>query len=767
MDKLKRYFPLPAFLATLGLVASIIGQWWLEQAIKIKVNYDAPNISLLTPSPTTSTPTQPFAVRKDIDALLVVDFSKSMCGARCGADDPTPNDPENIRLTAAELMIASLASDVFPRATRMGYIAFGESAIKVESLQKIENPEVRKQIINSLRKPDYTGYTNIEDALRLSYEMLYTDSRDKNTNSPVIVLLTDGQPFAPPNIGLPNTQLSIENAVKKLTDKGAIIYVVILRNTKNTTPESLGLTEWRGIWHNMSINNNRVAYVEASIAEELPNIYNKLRAKVLAEGTKVEDIKNYDPLKDSIKMPPNLLQANLLVSKPSDTTISLIAPDGRKFPQLALVDTKNEEFQGDLYVRYRLNRPIPGNWRIETSRPIFLKYVLNPESLFSLSIAARGADPAYVNIDDMKIPIVVVNDKGQVINEAFDIQLYSSQSVRKPDGSLIEEDVPLTKASREQPNTPIYIVDGRIIKANNNQLSFKASGVGQDGSLVNMGYLTVSLALVPGDISLGYLPQVPCDHEQIRLYPPTITCGNHVAVTAQVQDSNRLVTNSLLGNLNTDFLKPIQMTQTTNGLQTQLGVFPTIGNYGFTVSAAGNVVGGYKWNKQAKGKIEITVPAWVAVWQKRLWTAMWLLVLCVLWKPFIVPILLRLLTRLKILKWGWFALADDTYASSSYEHAKKNNQLFAIRIGSYKNSDCDIKLYEELPTSLKGPRLTRSIIAFLTNRMMWGRLFVIPFKGLYVENSNGEVSKAGKTLPTSARFMHTAVKISQHDWLIK
>ena len=67
----------------------------------------------------------------DVDAVVVLDNSGSMSGVYCESGRPigvAATDAEELRVKAAQVVIAGLAADLEPRQTSLGIVTFGTTA---------------------------------------------------------------------------------------------------------------------------------------------------------------------------------------------------------------------------------------------------------------------------------------------------------------------------------------------------------------------------------------------------------------------------------------------------------------------------------------------------------------------------------------------------------------------------------------------------------------------------------------------------------------
>lgn len=98
----------------------------------------------LKPPPTAPTAMSVFPAEPDVDLVLAVDNSCSMFGDETCKDVPNvASDPDLLRVKAAEMVINSLAADLFPRKTQISTIEFGGYANKLATLTELTDNDSR------------------------------------------------------------------------------------------------------------------------------------------------------------------------------------------------------------------------------------------------------------------------------------------------------------------------------------------------------------------------------------------------------------------------------------------------------------------------------------------------------------------------------------------------------------------------------------------------------------------------------------------------
>jgi len=740
------------------------GNWWLGRATEADKFVDVPAVS--TEFEISDIEYQPLGrERQDVDVLLAIDFSGSMRGT----SDMAATDPNELRLQAAELMILSLASDVFPRTTQMGYLAFGKDVEIIQTPISVEDPKARLDIVSQLGKPRYSDRTNIEATLNIAYDLLFSEGKRDSDNIPSVVLLTDGEPVGGSSN---NNRDGIQRAMHKLTNKSTVVFVVILRNPN--AQESQRLKEWRGIWKNWSNEDAQLTYMEAQRAEELEGIYNQIRARLVNEGTRPGERSVYDPTdpKATISMPPDLLQAHLLLGKPRSANVQLIAPDGTSFDQLAKQESRNEVLETDLYYRYRIYRPQEGSWQIETDSTEPLYYLLNSESLYSIQIAWLQGDP-YINAKaSTELPLVVIDADGNPIDEEFDLQAALLRTVEQPNGAIVEKEVPLPNLVSHSGDITTYRTEVKpeLIK-DDETITIQVSGQSDDGKLANI--LLTQLPVVRG-IPSGIMLQLPrevrCNVEDFRILPPELTCNNNVTATLRIQGTEYLQDGSLKGEIyppgsqDSIPMKPVDH----DVLQGSIGPLTSMGKYNVAAIAKGEVGDGLLWAERTENSIEILKPLWVDPWRKQLRIGAVLFAICALWKPLIVALLLPIFRLLRLAPTGFYSEMGTDYSDSVYRKALRRRKLFTLTMGRWENKALDIRVDDS--SSYQDRTLRRGIRKILPDFEAWlrkrpcGRLVAIPFLGLHAENEGG-LSKAHEPRPMQVQVCSgNKIWVCQSDW---
>lgn len=783
--KLSSWTTFVIVVSLLGSLSSLAVHQWLQMATSQAVD--------LTSSPpsgeTTGSDFDPIFKRLDVDVVLIVDWSGSMNGEQ-------GSDPENLRLRASEIMASSLAADIFPRHTRMGYLQFAKTAVIAQEIVDVEDKNSRAELISKIydlssqvpENSDWTSLTNISDAFVTASSML-DEIKSKNdpkfaSNTPAIVFLTDGRPT--------NGETSangLESIVSDVLDKGTVIFVVILRNPSNPDPDNVygtvdspqNFAFWRSFWYRISSEHpEQVKYFEAQDDTQLEGIYNTIRAQLVKEGTKPADRLEYDPLDPSsvIEIPPDLLQAHLLVNRPTEVqSIELIAPDGLSFQEDILRDPQNNEIlEGNLFYRFSMYKPIPGNWKLVTDATQTLYYLLITESIYTAQPYAAGGAP-YVEPDKpTELLFAVVDDQQEIVNtKVFELKAYSSQTVKKEDGSYAEELVVLANLQPITENGEtkyIFTVTPELV-AGQDTLQIQIDGASSDGSLVNFSSYTIPVLPAPSELQLEIPESVTCDSSKLVFWPPAIQCGNEVMITASVKDSELISQGSFHGKIYFpgETQGAAMELLDTSSLRAELGPLQSVGRYQIVVDVEGKIEGGtddFQWHKRELVTIRVEWPSWIEPLKHCTWYLFVLLMIVTLWKPVFVAMLLPLFAVIRVAPSGFYTDHDDaSMPAQIYDLAMKRRKLFSLSIGISKN--CDIPVYaaqdptENSFTSRRFDRFRLKLYRWLKARPV-ARVVSVPWSGAWVEKPSGEFEKASERTYTSINVNGVIVRIGQRDW---
>jgi uncharacterized protein YegL len=774
------------FLALLGSLASLAAYKWLDQATSQEVN--------LVPSVTSCgeingcppSPIGPGPKRLDVDVVLVVDWSGSMNGA-------SGSDPEGLRLRASEILASSLAADIFPRHTRMGYVPFAKTAIVIQDLVDVEGQDTRGDLIQKIYLPpepsnvgDWTTLTNVSDAFLTAGNMLDNAKLESDpkfsTNIPAIIFLTDGRPTN----GVTSDE-RLGEIVNTLLENKTLIFTVILRNPNNPDPDlgvgpspdpTLTFSFWRKFWFDFSKQYpNQVKYFEAEDDTQLEGIYNTIRSRLVREGTKPSERLEYDPSDTgaAIEVPPGLLQAHILVNRPIGVnSIELIAPDGLNFQEDILRDPDNNEIlEGNYFYRFSIYKPIPGKWKLQTDAQQPLYYLLLTESIYTIKPILPSEALYLAPERPTDLYFGVFDDKNDLVSDkSFNISASTVETVQDGD-SYVENTVILSDLKPTNVNKQVqYLLTiTPEMFGEKEKLQIQIDGTSDDGSLVNLTYYDIPVLSDSSEFTISMPDVVICNSDELVFWPPTIQCNNQIPINVKLTNAGLISEGSLTGKLYTPLDDEIQMNITTpSSLDAEISPVTQVGTYQVIVDLNGKIItpdDELQWIRRSQKTFRVEWPAWTETAKHRTWFAFVILLVIALWKPVIVAVLLPLFAILRVAPSGFY-MDSENGTNKIYDLAMKKRSLFAITIAFSKNAD--INLYSDFEDNVEGSfsskfsgRIQRRIYRWLKNATC-ARIVAVPWNGIWVEKPSGEFERASENRFTTVNCQNANLKIGQRDW---
>lgn len=764
--------PLGSWLFTLfslvGLVLSLWGFYWLGQVSKQQDN----RFSLLSETEPAPLPAIK-DIREEVDLVLEMDISGSI-------DDV---DKDSIRFQAIEMIASSLALDIFPRFTQIGYVVFGTDAHQIEKMATIDNEQARLKLIEAIKSTggDDGDKTNIYQALQLADQMLdeakINNKKNGKENTPSILLLTDGRPT-----GANDSPDSIRRIIAKLSDKGVTIFVVVLGKiddnpsiectTDDFKPSESGFICWRRVWSDLAREYPlNMEYYDVSQPDDLVPAYNKIISRLVNEGTKPGESVEYD-LAKGIVIPPNLLQAKLLVNKPNGVeSIQLLDPNGKDFQEYVDGNPNGNTIFDEkqtFYMRFHIVQPIQGKWTFkvlwkepQNAKP--LRFLLNTESIYSIRIDWPIGSPYIFRDQPSLLPIVVADHNGVVIQEPFQI---SASILRTELGEkrVVEKAYPLdVVADTNSPNRMRYWVKINPEDIGNEDgIKIQLDGFNpSDGSLLNSA--VAKLPVVNAPFGTGNTPNLidaTCHVSNENLFLTwlfwqPLTCDNNIELSIPINGAERLDSSTVKGTVylpQPPFEKPTMgMTQASNSQDTfvqQVGPFTSPGLYNLALDVGGKLKGDQsklEWHSPVLQKsVQIRLPDWVETTRQRCKYAAVLFAIGFLWKIVIVPLLLVLFSLFPFLKLApdGFYSKDTQIWSSVFKLAMERRKLFTLTFG-YSRAN-DIFNSNGVQTLVVRNKFLKILYSLCHNRPR-AHIYWLPGISLYGEDSDGQMHRGDAT----------------------
>jgi Mg-chelatase subunit ChlD len=276
-----------------------------------------------------------------IDAILVIDTSGSM----------RSTDPDRITLEAASLFMDMMET----RNSRIGIVEFSGNLHTVMPLTPINDISVRADVRRTISQFVYHGWTDIGLAMRTAAQMLLDDPHP--TNSPVIILFTDGRIELPNNwASNRSVEISYEDAWWAVDNVGDFtsIYTIGLNYDGTVNTEFLQEIATR----------TGASYFIVYEADALPQIFNEIfashiRSSITEVATIVADGDTYSevviPIPSAFVAEANII---MLSSRPI-TSVRLFDPSGREVP---FDDETYTLTYANRYSMIKVLAPMVGDW---------------------------------------------------------------------------------------------------------------------------------------------------------------------------------------------------------------------------------------------------------------------------------------------------------------------------------------------------------------------------------------------------------------------
>lgn len=633
---------------------------------------------------------------EDVDLVIAIDNSGSM-------RDAPGTDKNNLRLRAAELIVSSLAADIYPRSTSIALETFGEGVDWLHDLVKLSDDGARKTLINLIQSPEYSGLTQISLALDRAFEELFESERRNPENIPALILITDGEPV--PN-EYPNDLKGIREQISKFTEANSEVrlFIILLRDpdVERGRPE---LTEWAENWFRLSQEFPQLRYFEPTRADQLEAVYNEIRNRLDDKGMEGMRI-TYDPSdsKSSIFVPLDLRKFVLTIRRPTpNVQIELFDPEGNLLdmnPLDAGADSDKifiTNILGSYFKVYTLGSPASGNWTLSTSDNTPVDYMLNPESIYDVQVLLPQEETYLITNQPMTLYASVINSEtGIEADEIF--KLHGSLSFEvDPSKNLLgveKIDLPPFKYDLEQKNYFIEIESGTIPFTGEYELEI--IGESESGRLVNSVHLMIDAIEAPGMATLSSPRLVECDSVGIAregrsvsdiLFHPQLDCFASLPIEMTIADIQELdssqfeATISDVNKTKLDFVSP--------GRFQGIVDLRRSGNYTIQGQIIGKTKSGHFFTRNADTSFEVTFPASLKNLRERIFQGAVLSLILALWKPLIVLILSFLFYPLKLVPIGRFKRfqsdepqeiqPDGIFRGRSIsEVARKNRTLFGV-----------------------------------------------------------------------------------------
>jgi len=372
--------------------------------------------------------------RVQFDIFLVIDQSGSMKGDKM---DPTPSDPEGIRVKAAHYFVDYLRYFSDPKSNnRISVINFGTDTpepfqlplAEVGKAEKVE--EIKKKI-----EEHSLGYTNFYQALRKVEEFYKKGNIPKETRQPVVIIFTDGDPKDERHLTKEQYFREISEFVEKdlrnIRTEGSVRPI-------NFEFFIIALDARGQYWHKdkdrwEKLAPKRTFMLKQADEEELETIYGKIiEALFSTQAGEWFDLETGSEKKISI--PPYIEKIVVSVKKErkiKDQRLEILTPDGKILKEGASFKLSS----GPGMNFYVLVEPDPGEWtlKLSPSGKVRVKQDFLPTKL-------QVKKPATIHPLGEPIELVAsfLKSDGTPVIPLSRYPLSFSTSIKGPDGKTLQ-----------------------------------------------------------------------------------------------------------------------------------------------------------------------------------------------------------------------------------------------------------------------------------------------------------------------------------------
>jgi uncharacterized protein YegL len=655
-----------------------------------------------TPTPSDGAPqdeTSPHDWVPDVDVMLVIDNSGSMHGVYCDSGERIPgggNDPREDRIRAAETFIAALAADIEPRGTNLGVVSIGNTTNVVIPLTWIssnqEHDMVRNRLAETIKNPECGGQTDIVSALKLARQQLNnaheTISDHRDSNIPVIVLLTDG---APTTGNEPDwDQLSeIRSLVQQFEEEGYLIYSILLGNDPN-------LKQFEDFWRQeVQKHPATVRIFTPTRSEEMEVIYAEIRSELDNRNHAPPGCEMIQGTSTDYEIPENVDKVVFTVRKPGgDTPVALKTPSGEDPEEYILLRTDSAAI--DVFV---VKRPEAGRWVVESEngQKITL-FCPDLASIYMVELLRPDRNTPLLADQSSEVVVQVVDkdDPSRVLPGDFTIR-----GGYRPKDALPKDDIPFEMQPVGEHQYRVEFPAGTFADLQTYRFWFE--GNDSIGLKINRTEYEVEAGKMPALIEVTA--------------PKQLYVGEEARLRAEVANIESVQGNTT-PRIDRAPPKETQLTFTPQGsgiFQASMGPLERPGEYTIHVLYQGETTFGIPFQDARTRTIEVVEPWW-AVWLRNL--ALMVAILAagyLVYRYILIPYtpLVAILQRIGVSPRGYFKIVPP--GSPGYvpdaprnigEELRKNRRALRLTFGTGK--DCDISLEEKLPDDRLGEDETSS-----------------------------------------------------------
>ncbi|MCL6472404.1 MAG: CehA/McbA family metallohydrolase [Firmicutes bacterium] len=316
-------YPISGLTGSMSLDYEVKGKGY----ILAKIETDKGKMAYTNPIFIKPSGTQPAFSGSNISVALIIDSSGSMDW----------NDQNGLRKEAAKYFI-----DLARPGDRIAVIGFDTSAYTLAGLREIKTNADRQVLKAAVDRIGASGSTNIDAALKVAFNELL---KDGSSNKKSAILLTDGSH----NVGVyTNPEVLFKN-------RGWAVFTIGLGTDTNPgLLNSIALQTGGRYFSTYTPGGISEIYFDLSQVLQGGVSISKMSASI-QKGQKIEKI---------VYISSNNLQATFNTRwTGSDVALTLVSPDG------AVIDCNTDDpdvshIKGPTYELYRIDNPMPGDWKI-------------------------------------------------------------------------------------------------------------------------------------------------------------------------------------------------------------------------------------------------------------------------------------------------------------------------------------------------------------------------------------------------------------------
>ncbi len=609
----------------------------------------------------------------DVDAVVVLDNSGSMSGVYCESGRPigvAATDAEELRVKAAQVVIAGLAADLEPRQTSLGIVTFGTTAELLRQLTPLSNDDasIRDELSGAVDNPKCMGDTNIVEALQLALNELKSE-RATPGNTPVIIFLTDGENTVGNNS-------DIERLINTSSD--VQMFVVLLGEKSGQT-----------FWKNQGQSKSNLQIYTINTNDQLPELYRD----ITAELNFTPNYANAPALPAgqvvTVTIPPNVKQVVFTaIKRLPKVSLGIQAPDGSDARALPPDQFRVLTSQSPVEV-FVIDRPAVGDWvfqvpdgeTVTVLRPEF-KSIYQVQLLQPNSASLLGVDQPT----DIVVQVVDIDSQMPLAGTFTVNGVYSSSDGT---GSNLLTFQPANASPQYVANVSANsFVDGQTYR-----FTFDVSddrGLASQPSIYQIGAGLIPTLLSVTVPSQGYVK------ETVQI---AARVANSEVITGQA-------TLRLVQNVSGVTLSPFRAVDATN-YSGEL-TFDRPGNYTFDVAYSGTTRSGRPFNSVRSFSLSIAEPIWQPIARGLATLLATLIALYFLLRFVLLRWLIQLLTKLKLVPDGYIRITPPGQRRPLPEQRIvdiliSRRKLFRVTIGF--GPDFDIEIQEDPAAKVKAPTL--------------------------------------------------------------